>query len=226
MKITDLSTPVFGGGKSGGGTSKQIILLSVTTAPTGTFEKGSQYYNSSDKKIYTAVVADSWNDAKVEDPQFGVIYLFDNQGTTEYYQWDGDNLVETDLEKYQLVSNMSQDYEEDSETKYPSSKALSDGYIRKPTIVNNASSTGMALKGNTIYKWTAPISSLTIASAEVSDLETRLYFTTGSPITFADNSNLKWGGNGSAPSGLEANTRYCIAICNGLVEIDTYGSAS
>lgn len=198
MKITDLSTPVFGGSKSGGGASKQIILLSITTAPTGTFEKGSQYYNSSDKKIYTAVVADSWNDAKVEDPQFGVIYIFDNQGTTEYYQWDGDNLVETDLEKYQLL----------------------------PTIVNDADSTNIALKGNTIYKWTAPISSLTIASAEVSDLETRLYFTTGSPITFADNSNLKWGGDGSAPSGLEANTRYCIAICNGLVEIDTYGSAS
>lgn len=99
-------------------------------------------------------------------------------------------------------------------------------YVPAPTIVNNASSTGMALKGNTIYKWTAPISSLTIASAEVSDLETRLYFTTDSTITFSDSSSLKWGGDGSAPSGLEANTVYCIAICNGLAEIDTFGSAS
>lgn len=127
VKINQLSSPLFGGSGSGGGKIKQIILLSITTAPSGTFAKGSQYYNSSTKKIYTAVVADSWNDAKVEDPQFGVIYLFDNQGTTEYYQWDGDNLVETDLEKYQLIANKSDDYTEDSSIKYPSSKALSDG---------------------------------------------------------------------------------------------------
>lgn len=95
-----------------------------------------------------------------------------------------------------------------------------------PTVVTDATSTSMALKANTIYKWTAPISSLTITSAEVSDLETRLYFTTDSPITFSDSSSLKWGGDGSAPSGLEANTVYCIAICNGLAEIDTFGSAS
>lgn len=124
VKINQLSSPLFGGSSSGGGKAKQIILLSITTAPSGTFAKGSQYYNSSTKKIYTAVVANSWNEAKVEDPQFGVIYIFDNQGTTEYYQWDGDNLVETDLEKYQLVSNISQDSEEDSEIKYPSSKVL------------------------------------------------------------------------------------------------------
>ena len=143
MKITDLSTPVFGGGKSGGGASKQITLLSITTAPTGTFEKGSQYYNSSTKKIYIAVEDNSWENAKVENPQFGVIYIFDNQGTIEYYQWDGDNLVETDLEKYQLVSNISQDFEEDSENKYPSSKALKEGLDSLktlPTIVTDSGS--------------------------------------------------------------------------------------
>ena len=102
----------------------------------------------------------------------------------------------------------------------------SGNYVPTPTVVTDATSTSMALKGNTIYKWTAPISSLTIASAEVSDLETRLYFTTDSTITFSDSSSLKWGGDGSAPSGLEANTVYCIAICNGLAEIDTFGSAS
>ena len=100
------------------------------------------------------------------------------------------------------------------------------GGVPTPTILTDQPTTDMALKGNTIYKWTAPISSLTISSAEVSDLETRLYFTTGSPITFSDSSSLKWGGDGSAPAGLEANTIYCIAICNGLAEIDTFGSAS
>ena len=86
MKITDLSTPVFGGGKSGGGASKQITLLSITTAPTGTFEKGSQYYNSSDKKIYTAVVDNSWENAKVENPQFGTIYADKTNGALYLYE--------------------------------------------------------------------------------------------------------------------------------------------
>ena len=94
-----------------------------------------------------------------------------------------------------------------------------------PTVLTDQTSTSMALAGNTIYKWTNALTSLSFASAEVSDLETRLYFTTGSPIQFQDLSNLKWGGDGTAPS-LEANTIYCIAICNGLAEIDSFGSAS
>ena len=98
------------------------------------------------------------------------------------------------------------------------------GYVA-PTVLTDETPTSMALAGNTIYKWTNAITSLSIASAEVSDLETRLYFTTGSPITFQDLSNLKWGGDGSAPS-LEANTIYCIAICNGLAEIDSFGTVS
>ena len=98
-------------------------------------------------------------------------------------------------------------------------------YVPAPTIVSNASSADMALKGNTIYKWTSAITSLSIASAEVSDYETILYFDTGNSITFTDSSSLKWGGDGSAPS-LETNTKYCIAIRNGLAEIDTFGSAS
>ena len=100
------------------------------------------------------------------------------------------------------------------------------GLVPTPEVKTDESTTSMALKANTIYKWTTAISSLSIASVEVSDLETRLYFTTGGTITFTDSSNLKWGGDGSAPSGLEANTRYCIVICNGLAEIDTFGTVS
>lgn len=139
MKITDLSTPVFGGSK-GGGAVKQITLLSITTAPTGEFAKGSQYYDATTKKVYTATDDNTWNNADESNPQFGTIYVYNNN----YYQWDGDNLVETDLEKYQLVSNISQNFEEDSETKYPSSKALSDGLNSLkntfPTIVTDSGS--------------------------------------------------------------------------------------
>ena len=98
-------------------------------------------------------------------------------------------------------------------------------YLVNPTILTDQTSTSMALAGNTIYKWTSAITSLSFASAEVSDLETVLYFTTGGTITFTDSSSLKWGGDGSAPS-LEANTIYCISIRNGLAEIDTFGTVS
>lgn len=98
-------------------------------------------------------------------------------------------------------------------------------YLVKPTVLTDQTSTSMALAGNTIYKWTSALTSLSFASAEVSDLETVLYFTTGGAISFTDSSSLKWGGDGSAPS-LEANTIYCISIRNGLAEIDTFGTVS
>ena len=97
--------------------------------------------------------------------------------------------------------------------------------VSAPTVLTDQSSTSMALAGNTIYKWTSALTSLSFASIEVSDLETVLYFTTGGTISFTDSSNLKWGGDGSAPS-LEANTIYCISIRNGLAEIDTFGTVS
>ena len=95
-----------------------------------------------------------------------------------------------------------------------------------PTVLTDQTATSMALAGNTIYKWTNALTSLSFASAEVSDLETVLYFTTGGTINFTDSSSLKWGGDGTAPAGLEINTRYCISIRNGLAEIDTFGTVS
>ena len=98
-------------------------------------------------------------------------------------------------------------------------------YLIKPTVLTDETATSMALAGNTIYKWTSTLTSLSFASVEVSDLETVLYFTTGGTIQFQDSSSLKWGGDGTAPS-LEINTRYCISIRNGLAEIDTFGTVS
>lgn len=97
--------------------------------------------------------------------------------------------------------------------------------VSAPTVLTDQTSTSMALAGNTIYKWTSALTSLSFASVEVSDLETVLYFTTGGTISFTDSSSLKWGGDGSAPS-LEANTIYCISIRNGLAEIDTFGTTA
>ena len=65
----------------GGGGAKQSTLLSITTAPSGSFEKGSQYYNSNTRLIYTAVEDNTWTDAKTSDPEFGTIYVCDNSGT-------------------------------------------------------------------------------------------------------------------------------------------------
>ncbi len=112
------------------GVSKKITLLSITTAPSGTFEAGSQYYNSTDKLIYIAIEDNVWSNTG-STPEFGIIYVYDNSGTTEYYIWDGDNLIETDLEKYQLKSNITDSYTSSSTVTYPSSKALNDGLTSK-----------------------------------------------------------------------------------------------
>ena len=83
---------------------KQVALLSVTTAPSGTFQVGSKYYNSTDKLIYTSVTDDSWTDATTEIPEFGTVYIYDNSGTTQYYQWNGVNLIQTDVNNLVFIT--------------------------------------------------------------------------------------------------------------------------
>lgn len=99
------------------------------------------------------------------------------------------------------------------------------GYALKPTVLTDETSTSMALAGNTIYKWTNALTELDIDSCEVSDYETVLYFTTGNSITFTVDSSIKWGGGNEQPT-LEPNTVYCIAIRNGLAEIDNFGTTA
>ncbi|MBR4633077.1 MAG: hypothetical protein IKO48_07175 [Elusimicrobia bacterium] len=95
------------------------------------------------------------------------------------------------------------------------------------TVVSNPDNTNLEVKANTIYDFgDTPITELTITSAEKSYQESVIYFVTGGTITFSAPNTIKWGGDGSAPSGLELNTRYCISICNGLAEIDTFGTVS
>jgi len=112
---------------SGGGSSEQVALLSITTAPASPFAVGSKYYNSTDKKIYTAITVNTWTGATSADPVFNTIYTFDG----EYYIWDGDSLESTDLNLYEKVANKTDSYSETSPVKYPSSKALSDGLNSK-----------------------------------------------------------------------------------------------
>lgn len=109
--------------QDGGGSPTQVALLSITTAPSGSFAVGSKYYNSSTKKIVTAVTADTWVGATSADPVFNVIYTYDSG----YYIWDGDTLESTDLNLYEKVANKSNSYTVSSETTYASSKALVDG---------------------------------------------------------------------------------------------------
>ena len=100
-------------GSGGGGKVKEVALLSITTAPTGEFAKGSKYYNLTDKKIYTAVVANSWDGATVDDPQFGTYYLYNN--TT--YIWDGDSLEKYNLEDFIPKTDIVNDLETNDSTK-------------------------------------------------------------------------------------------------------------
>lgn len=96
-------------------------------------------------------------------------------------------------------------------------------YVRKPTIVTNGDNTGLDINANTIYKFGSALTILTLSSFVQSDYESIIYFSSGSSISFIDNSGLIWEGRGTVPS-LETNTKYIISICNGMAIIDSFGS--
>ena len=91
-------------------------------------------------------------------------------------------------------------------------------------IIVDGDNTDLNVKGGEVYKF-GVIDELVLTTVATSDTESIIYFTTDSTITFTDNSGVRWGGENEQPS-LEPNTVYCIAIRNGLAEIDNFGSAS
>ena len=91
-------------------------------------------------------------------------------------------------------------------------------------IIIDGDNTDLNIKGGEVYKF-GVIDELVLTTVATSDTESIIYFTTDSTITFTDNSGVRWGGGNEQPS-LEPNTVYCIAIRNGLAEIDNFGSAS
>lgn len=125
----------------GAGAYDKVPLLSITTEPhpVGGFEKGSKYFNSSDSKIYTAVSDDTWENAKISDPQWGTYYVYDNKA----YIWDGNSLEYFELEEYQRIANITNSYTSTSTTTYPSSKALADGLATKGGVVRNFADAGI-----------------------------------------------------------------------------------
>ena len=93
---------------SGGGTGETVPLLSITTAPDPMqtpFVKGSKYYDSTERKIVTAVADNTWVGATKTDPLFGTYYQYDDH----IYVWDGNSLEYFELEDYQrkLVSGVN-----------------------------------------------------------------------------------------------------------------------
>lgn len=123
---------------------KHIPLLSITTEPSAPFSKNSKYYNSTDKLIYSAKQNDTWDNAKTYPPVFGTIYEFYDGNTTKYYIWDGDNMVETDLEKYELLANKVNDVDANktSTVKYPTVKSVYD-FVKNQGIARNFDEVGI-----------------------------------------------------------------------------------
>lgn len=121
---------------SGIGTSnsKAVALLSITVEPVAPFAKGSKYYNSTTKKIYTAVEADTWVGAKESDPSFSAYYTYNGKA----YTWDGNSLELFELEDYQLIADKVSSIEtyKTSTTKYPNTKAVYDYFVAQGTARN------------------------------------------------------------------------------------------
>lgn len=91
-------------------------------------------------------------------------------------------------------------------------------------IIIDGDNTDLNVKGGEVYKF-GVIDELVLTTVATSDTESVIYFTTDSTITFTDNSGVRWGGGNEQPQ-LEPNTVYCIAIRNGLAEIDNFGTTA
>ncbi len=67
-----------------------VELLAVTDVAPTECSTGDKYYNTEDKKIYTATGEDTWSSTG-EDPLDGILYvLFDKRNT---FAWDGTDLI-------------------------------------------------------------------------------------------------------------------------------------
>lgn len=126
---------------SGSGAHTETALLSITTEPSAPFAKGSKYFRNEDgvdpelnKKIYTAVVDGTWENADVADPVFGAYYTYNG----DTYTWDGDSLQIFELEDYQLIADKTDDIitNKTSSAKYPSTKAVYDYFVSQGTARN------------------------------------------------------------------------------------------
>lgn len=95
----------------------------------------------------------------------------------------------------------------------------------RPIVVTDLVSTTKALDvaENTIYKL-GTLTALTLTTVETSDLESIIYFTTDTSISFTDSAlSGKWIGMAGSPT-LAVSTEYVISICNGIGVVAKVGA--
>lgn len=82
------------------GELENVELIAVSDTAPSECSTGDKYYNTIDKKIYTATSNNTWG-ATGEDPISGIFYIvFDEQSS---YSWDGTDLVSVGGGKEDIV---------------------------------------------------------------------------------------------------------------------------
>lgn len=115
-------------GGAGGG---KVEILNYFQAEQPVSPQNNETWYDTTNNLIKTYKTDQWDQGK--QPAVGTFYLFNGK----YYTYNGTTLVESDLSIYQLKSNISQDYTETSQEKYPSSKALSDAQKVNVKSVNS-----------------------------------------------------------------------------------------
>lgn len=72
-----------------------IDLVAIQAAAPAKADAGSKYFNTTDKKVYTATAADTWGNAK--DPETDKIYV--NLSNNMAYRWSGSAMVQIGADK-------------------------------------------------------------------------------------------------------------------------------
>lgn len=103
----------------------------------------------------------------------------------------------------------------DSEDSLANKKVLASSFVSKQKEITNTYDAVVIIdiEENTVYKWTQPVTSMTLTTTPTSLLETEIDFTTGSTFSFTATSlTNKW--INQTPN-WQANTHYIICIKNG-----------
>lgn len=205
---------------TGTSSSKLYIEVNVPIVYTDTyFIDGSsveiEYYKNGSFKICLA-------DGGTNDTNLATVYSY--LGYYNYYVLDTENETlslprNSNLWTYMYVGDNYED------SNLPT--GIPTRLLPQAENINITGATPtITISANKTYSFDTAITSLTISDVETSALESVLYFTTGAgTISLSAPNTLRWGGGNEMPQ-LEPNTVYCIAIRNGLAEIDNFGTTA
>lgn len=146
---------------------KNVELLAISDTAPSEFEDGDKYYNTSTKKIYTAVDG-SWSETG-ETPLDGLFYIVFNEQSS--YAWNGSDLVSVGGGTEDIVISDTEPTEEGVKLFIDTSE---DGDSFTEITNEYSTSTGKGYSANYINELMSNFDKIFGESSRISDIDTAL----------------------------------------------------